>query len=170
MEDGSWDWCISLLLRENWSTHSTYEWIHTRTMERSRENPWENNINWFLYWWLVIFIVLIIHLTRWGSTNQNEIGLIGNECLSLMKEGSVVTLMEGAFVDQEKIKHFKYHSLPIFTAQVRNRREEAIYTRTCSGQILRSCRIHNRYYLNTQLFPFIRNPSSPSNCHCIINI
>ncbi|GMT00477.1 hypothetical protein PENTCL1PPCAC_22651, partial [Pristionchus entomophagus] len=53
-----------------------------------------------------------------GSTNTNELGVIGKACLSLMQEGTVVTLMEGAYVDQVKLHTFKYHSLPIFTAQV----------------------------------------------------
>ncbi|GMT28424.1 hypothetical protein PFISCL1PPCAC_19721 [Pristionchus fissidentatus] len=61
---------------------------------------------------------IIIDSCMDGSTNQNEIGLIGKECLSLMEEGSVVTLMEGSFIDRSKLTKFKYHSLPIFIAQV----------------------------------------------------
>ncbi|GMS92254.1 hypothetical protein PENTCL1PPCAC_14429, partial [Pristionchus entomophagus] len=52
------------------------------------------------------------------STNLNELGLIGNECLKVMEEGSVVTLMEGASIDRSRIQAFKYQSLPIFSAQV----------------------------------------------------
>lgn len=49
---------------------------------------------------------------------MNELGVIGKECLTLMEEGSVVTLMEGAYIDRTKLQKFKYHSFPIFTAQV----------------------------------------------------
>lgn len=49
---------------------------------------------------------------------MNELGVIGKECLTLMEEGSVVTLMEGAYINRAKLQKFKYHSFPIFTAQV----------------------------------------------------
>ncbi|GMR55103.1 hypothetical protein PMAYCL1PPCAC_25298, partial [Pristionchus mayeri] len=54
-----------------------------------------------------------------GSTNKNEMGQIGQQCISHIEDGSDVTLIEGTYMDRDKMGRFRFHAIPVFSAQVR---------------------------------------------------